>query len=56
MVTAPVIQATRASQSKAQTPVLTLTTPKVSQNILMLLRRSILQIRIVLVMAGLQNW
>jgi hypothetical protein len=33
MATAPVIQAMRASQSKAQTPVMTVSTPPVSQNI-----------------------
>jgi hypothetical protein len=55
MATAPVIQARRASQSKAQAPVMTVSTPTVSQNMLMLLR-SILHIRIILEFAALKNW
>jgi hypothetical protein len=43
-----------ASKSKAQTPVMTVTTPTASQSILMLLR-SILHIRIILVIAALNN-
>jgi hypothetical protein len=54
MATARVIEAMRASQSKAQTPVTTVSTPTVSQNILMLLR-SILHIRIILVIAALKS-
>jgi hypothetical protein len=50
-----VIQDMRANQSKAQTPVMTVSTSKVSQNILMLLR-SILQMRTILVIAALKNW
>jgi hypothetical protein len=45
----------RASQLRAQTPVMIFSTPKLGQNILMLLR-SILQIRIILMIAALKNW
>jgi hypothetical protein len=55
MATALVIQAMRASQLKALTPVLTVTTPKVSQTILMLPRRSVHHIRTILVTAALQK-
>jgi hypothetical protein len=54
MATALVIQATRASQSKVQAPVMKVCTPTVGQNLLMLLR-SILHIRNILVIAALKN-
>jgi hypothetical protein len=55
MATAPVSQAMRPSQLKAQTPVTTFRTPKLGQNVLMLLR-SIHQIRIILMITALKNW